>query len=130
MNASHTKSEEYTGVILNAVWDGDRVRGNIFCDRNKRFQDGEVIITSAFVSFNGGTVRTKNSVYRVVFLEKPVEQKPCIHIDELFTAFRQFTDDSRHAGINIAKHERAQKAFREVLPEPLRNLIDWDPTRG
>lgn len=126
MNASH-KQPEITAVILAARVDGDRIGGLCYGDKNNRFFDGEYITTSAIVKVEpnptGDIVHTRNSVYKVVYIQ-PASKK--MYVDDLFTAFATFQRAMAAAGYNSRKIMDAQLAFRASLPAALANMLDWE----
>lgn len=64
------KTDQITAVLLNARRDGDRISGNVYCDRKGRFRDGEIVTTSTVLDelgIPGGcpVIVTKNSIYKI-----------------------------------------------------------------
>ena len=58
----------FTAVILNAYEEGDRIHGRVYCDRENRFLDGELMTTSTIVERVAPTIiRTRNSLYKVMW---------------------------------------------------------------
>lgn len=126
MNTSH-KQPEITAVILAARVDGDRISGLCYGDKNGRFFDGEYITTSAIQHVEpnptGDIVTTRNSVYKVVYIQ-PASKK--MYVDDLFEAFKDLQRSVSSAGMNLKKIEAAQKTFRASLPAALANMLDWE----
>lgn len=54
-----------TAVLHNVQKKGDRLSGNIEADTNKRFKDGELVVTSKVTARYKNIFYTLNSVYFV-----------------------------------------------------------------
>lgn len=59
---------EVTAYLYNALYDPFEhvVRGKVFGDKRKRFEDGAAIRTSSVVKLGTDEVQTLNSNYRVI----------------------------------------------------------------
>lgn len=68
MSKTSTGIGEFTAVILNAYEADGRISGRCYCDRERRFLDGELITTSPIVERIAPTIiRTRNSTYKVMW---------------------------------------------------------------
>lgn len=60
------------------------------------------------------------------FLDLDAYQKDKPNIEDIFTAFQQFQNDSRRSLINVAEHKKTREAFRAKFREfGLEDMIDW-----